>query len=206
MIFQYYEIKKNPVIVIDNFYRNESCKQIWQEICFLNLSKKFFRDSTRSGSATDPTSNKILKENQSIFLKNIYADPSFSIIFKESRKLFDREFLDKLESYNLFYRYLKNSNAESILLSYYDSNDYYKSHYDSATVSILSWFFQEPKCFSGGNLIIEDELIIECKYNRTVIFPSILYHSVSDIKLDNTITDKNLGRYTITHFLSTNVD
>ena len=205
MKIAYHEINRSPVLIVDDFYDNLSYENIWKEICFLNLNIDHFEDADRSGSATDPVSNKILKKNKAIFLDQIYKNPNFSPIWRASRKIFSVEFLKLLENYNYFFRYIKNSNAESILLSYYENSDYYNSHYDSATVTLLTWMYYRPKKFKGGDLTIENNLKIDCISNRTVIFPSFLYHSVSPIELEDQYLNNNYGRYTISHFLSTNL-
>ena len=93
--------------------------------------------------------------------------------------------------------------AGNMLISYYDDGDYYKSHYDSATISTLTWFYKQPKRFSGGELRFKDyDLIIEAKHNRTLIFPSLHYHEVLPVKMEKGYENKGYGRYVISQFLN----
>jgi predicted 2-oxoglutarate/Fe(II)-dependent dioxygenase YbiX len=66
----------------------------------------------------------------------------------------------------------------------------------------LTWFYQEPKKYEGGDLILKDEddiLNIESLNNRLLIFPSRIWHQVTPIKFNGTkMTD---GRYCMTQFL-----
>ena len=94
-----------------------------------------------------------------------------------------------------------NLNKIDILLSYYENNNYYKSHKDSAVLTFITWFFREPKKFEGGNLKFTDyNESIEVKHNRCVIFPSFYNHEVERITMDINDLNKCLGRYTITNF------
>ena len=101
-------------------------------------------------------------------------------------------------------RQFPETNSDSTMISYYEDGDHYGAHWDSATTTILRWFFKEPKKFKGGDLFLGDNNIkIECKQNRAVIFPCFLNHSVNKIEMfDDVNSNDKLGRYCITHFLS----
>jgi len=201
MKFQFLKNLDLPIVVIDNFYSEESCKNIWQELCFLNNSFKLLSpDST--GSAIDLKTNLPLKNNLGISLDEAYANRNVSNILKENRKVFLDEFTDRLVEYSVFFRYLRAANIDTTLVQYYENSDYYKFHTDDSTITIISWFYERPKKFSGGNLIFENNLTINCEYNRTVIFPSILFHSVEEILMDSESQNKNYGRYSITQLVS----
>ena len=69
-------------------------------------------------------------------------------------------------------------------------------------MTVISWFFKKPKQFTGGSFVLEGKLEIECVYNRTVIFPSMLTHAVKPISIDEQYKNKNYGRYTLTQLCS----
>ena len=125
-----------------------------------------------------------------------------SNILRENRKLWQSETVGELTKIHPFFRYLSQCNRDTTLVSYYEDSDYYLPHLDTAVVTVVSWFYKRPKKFSGGNLTIEKELTIDCEYNRTVIFPSILYHEVATVLIDEDYRNKNYGRYTITQLIS----
>lgn len=207
MIFSYHEINQLPVIVIDSFYDFAAKQKIMQELLFLNNDSRKLQNPKNSGSAWEfdnslPDGKKYLKQNKAHSLDNIYWDRNVSNILVENRKLFSEEVTNELISFHQIFRYVKYVNIDCTLVSYYDNSDYYLPHRDDATITALTWFYQEPKSFSGGELIFENSLEIDCITNRCVIFPSIMLHAVNEIKIDNNKKEKNLGRFAISQFLS----
>lgn len=205
MIFSFYEVEKLPVAVIDNFYDSSESEKIWQELSFLNNDSKKFYEPPDTGSAFTENGKgekKFLKQNKALSLDSTYLDRSVSSILTLNRKLFSKEVTDELIKKNILFRYLSSCNADGTLVSYYENSDYYLPHKDSATITALTWFYKKPKSFSGGDIIFEDQLKVECKFNRCVIFPSIINHEVEKIVMDEQNLQKNQGRYTISQFTS----
>ena len=203
----YYEIKKLPVLIIDDYYSDDARDKIWQELCFLNNSAEKFKTPESTGSAFELVDGEkvLLKTNLALMLDTVYLDRRVSSILTENRKTFTLEMMDFLEKYHYFFKYLRFANKDATILNYYENSHYYKSHRDDATITTLSFFYQQPKSFIGGNLIIENELEIECLHNRFVIFPSILLHEVQEIKINENLVGENFGRYSITQLMSINV-
>lgn len=200
MNFNFFTLKNLPVMVIDNFYDGIQCQKIWQEICFLsNESDKFDSDPGKTGSAKDDD-GKYKKQNKGMFLDVVYSgNRNISNILRENRKIFNIS--KTLEEYHLFYRYITSSNKDATLLNYYESSDYYESHFDNAIITTITWFYDKPKKFEGGNLILEETTEIECLHNRIVIIPSIMSHSVTQISMDTNLKNKNYGRYSLAQFI-----
>jgi Rps23 Pro-64 3,4-dihydroxylase Tpa1-like proline 4-hydroxylase len=207
MIFSYYEVKKLPVVVIDNYYSSMACSKIWQELCFLNNDPKKFKPPGQTGSASEIINGERvnLKDNLALGLDLVYLDRSISSILTENRQLFSQEVVSELEKFHYFFKFVRYANKDSTLVNYYENSHYYRSHMDESTITTLSFFYQNPKSFSGGNLIIEKELTIECLYNRFIIFPSILLHEVEMTSVPPELVGKNFGRYSITQLMSINV-
>ena len=66
----------------------------------------------------------------------------------------------------------------------------------------VTWFFKEPKSFSGGNFYFADYGIkIEVQNNMAVIFPSFVKHAVDEIILEQNNDLMGYGRYAISQFL-----
>ena len=205
MIFSFNTVNNQPVVFIDQFYTKEEYAKIWQELCFLNNDPDNFLDPENTGSAWDPDENGnpiYKKQNKALSLDSVYADRRVSSILKANRKIFSPEVIDELIKFNCVYKYLLISDYDGTLISYYENADYYLPHRDIANITALTWFYQEPKSFTGGNLTVEGTLEIECIKNRCVIFPSILDHEVSKIQLDEVNKNKNLGRYCMSQFIS----
>jgi len=204
MIFSYHEVKKQPVAVIDSIYSQSEVDQMWGELCFLNNDPNKFYDPRETGSAyiEDDENKTLLKKNKALSLDWTFRDRSISSILTHNRKLFAPEITDDLIANNILFRYWKYADSDGTLVSYYENSDYYLPHHDTATMTALTWFFNEPKKFDGGDIIFEDNLKISCKNNRCVIFPSILMHEVEQIVMNSNDLNKNLGRYTISQFIS----
>ena len=48
----------------------------------------------------------------------------------------------------------------------------------------MTWLYREPKKFTGGDLFLSsDKIKIDCVHNRTLIFPSMIPHSVNEISM-----------------------
>ena len=198
------EIKSLPVVVIDDFYSKQEHDLIWQELCFYHTDPNNFVGPEKTGSAENKD-GEVLKKNKGIFLDEVYHLKNFSSILKINRKIFNRELCQTLIEKHTFFNYLKESNKDSTLIQYYENSDYYKSHWDKSLITVISWFFEEPKSFTGGDLIFDDGTLVSCKNNRLIMFPSILNHEVSEIFMDTNLLGKNLGRYSISQFVSINL-
>ena len=66
----------------------------------------------------------------------------------------------------------------------------------------ITWFYREPKKFTGGNLRFPlFDMEIECKHNRVIVFPSSIYHGVDKIGMEEKDMGKKLGRFAMSQFL-----
>ena len=203
MNIQYYEAKNMPVVMIDDFYDEIAQEKIMQELLFLNNDSKKMNKTIDTGSAIDEHTKKPLKNNKGVFLHDVFVYREYSNILTESSKRFFEENIEThLKEKHKFFYYFSIINLYSTLVSYYEQSDYYRSHTDSAIITAIIWFYKTPKSFSGGNLIIEKDLEIECKKNRMVIFPSILEHEVTEVEMNSGVSDNNFGRFSITHLLT----
>ena len=184
-----------PFLIIDDTYDREEQIQIYSELDFI-VAK--LQDPEETGSATDKNGNK--KNNKGIFLENLYAKRKFSNILNINRKLFSLDVKENLTNCHYAYNLLNNTNHDSTLISYYDTGGSYFSHIDSAVITVVSWFYKQPKNFTGGNFKFTDyNLDIEVLNNRSVVFFSTYRHEVSEVSLiDKTVPAS--GRFTISTF------
>jgi hypothetical protein len=206
MIFNYYEINKFPVVVIDEFYDLEASEKIWDEMCFLNNdSRKMLGDPESTGSAYDLDSNGnpiFLKQLKALYLDDVYqGNRTISNILLENRKIFSPEVVDKLIELHPFFKYLSLANHDTTILNYYENSDHYLPHVDLSIITALTWFYKKPKAFLGGELVIENELTVDCNYNRMVIFPSMLRHEVKPVTLHREFLNQNYGRFSISQLI-----
>lgn len=206
MNIKFYEHLGLPIAVIDNFYEEQTCKKIWQELCFLNNEPEKLLGPEKTGSATDQKTGEFLKHNKGRFLDAAYNDRSISNILVANRKIFCRDFIDTLSNSHYFFKYLQISNIDKTLIQYYEDSDYYKSHCDLSTLTAIFWIYDAPKKFVGGNFHFENGPTIECFTNRMLIFPSILNHEVEETKIvTEELKNQNYGRFSISQFISRNI-
>ena len=186
-----------PVAVIDSYYDDDAYNKIWQELIFLNNDNSKFKDPQLLGSSQ--VGSKVLKHAKGLHLDAVYQDRSVSNILKENRKLFSSEITTKLIDLHPFFNLFNNADIDGTKVHYYGNGDYYEFHSDRSVITAITWLCKTPKKFIGGDLKFNNNYIIECVNNRTVVFPSFLPHSVTLLKLDSIDTGHD-GRYAITQF------
>jgi hypothetical protein len=191
--------KPFPFMEIRNLYNEDELKLIWQELEFLNCLNKL-KPPEETGSAKDSKTNVLLKKNTGLFLDDVYTERNISNILTLNAKLFSKPILDSFSEISFAYEIIKKTNIDRTLISYYDDGGYYGPHEDKSIFTAVTWFFKEPKAFTGGDFYFSDYNIqVEIENNMTVIFPSFVKHAVDEIILE----DKNLvgyGRYAMTQF------
>ena len=202
MNIQYHDIGF-PFIEIENVYDEHELNLIWEELDFLCYSNKLKGpEETASAFSLDENQNKVLtKQNKGLFLDALYTDRDISSILTVNRKLFKN--LDNifLNSPSWFY---KNCviNDDFTLVSYYETEDYYNKHKDNCGISVLTWFYKEPKKFEGGDLLFPDfDGKINVRNNHAVIFPGMINHSVTKVIMNDEDLNKKYGRFCMTQFL-----
>tara|TARA_B100001996_G_C18481166_1_gene523837 strand:+ start:26 stop:769 length:744 start_codon:yes stop_codon:yes gene_type:complete len=222
IIVRYYE-SCIPYFIIDNFYTEKELGLIWNELNFL-LDGNKFNPPEETGTAL--RKGKPIKKNGGIFLDNLYEDRKYSNILTVNRKLYQNfnNIISKCKSW--WWTCISGSfniiTNDTTLVSYYENSDYYKSHWDQCMITSLTWFYKEPKVFEGGDLILNSESSlansdnvihpinlmgspekIKIKNNRMVLFPSMVPHQVTPVKIDSIYKNKGMGRFCITNFLNT---
>jgi Rps23 Pro-64 3,4-dihydroxylase Tpa1-like proline 4-hydroxylase len=191
-----------PYVTISNTYDNNELKDIWEELIFLFDSNKFIEPNEKI-SAVDGH-GEYSKNNLSAFLDDIYSNNrKQSKILNTNRKIFTN--FDLIFNYHSswFFKNFKCSN-DYTLMSYYENGGFYKPHKDSATVTVLTWFYKEPRKFLGGDLYLTcngTTIKEELQNNKTVIFPSMITHSVSEVKMGLKDQNEKFGRFCMTQFL-----
>lgn len=193
-------------IIIDDFYSEEQLVEIYNELTFLTKPSIMVDDKDKLEAAVDIHGNYITTKS-GVWVDSVFKDWKHSALIRCPMENFSKkETIDKLILYNSLFKLFYHCNARGHLLSYYENAGYYSKHKDSAVFTVLSYFYHEPKQFTGGDITLysEGELkkaTVEVRNNRVVIIPSCTLHEVSTIEM----TSKKLsgdGRYCCSIFLN----
>jgi hypothetical protein len=203
MEIQVYKSNDLPIVVIDNFFNDRDCELLWNEFLYFNDGTSKMRSAEYTGGGFTVVDNQKIftKNNIGVVLDKVFLDKSISNIFTATRKIYNSSLVDNLIKAHKFFKFITNINNDSCKLHYFENGDYYRSHHDASLITVIYYFFKEPKVFSGGDIIFENQLQIESKNNRCLIFPSILTHEVNEIYISQENQGLGLGRYAISQFM-----
>jgi Rps23 Pro-64 3,4-dihydroxylase Tpa1-like proline 4-hydroxylase len=181
-------------IVIDNFYTEPQLKEICVQLSSMTNSSTMNADKDKLEAAIDLDGNFITTKYGVWF-----NDTSLPLIKYSVENFSKRTLQEKLIEFNSMYRMLFYMNRRSHLLSYYENAGYYSKHVDASVFTILNYFHQEPKNFTGGDIVLHShdmakKATIQTKNNRVVIIPSCTLHEVTSIEMTSKQLDGS-GRY-----------
>ena len=174
----------HPHVLLEDIFTPEEVPQVMKE---LHRMDKVLLPPQLTGTATKE--GRPLKYNDATGLANLNWKSSLYSLC--GNHLFE-ELTEQIPA--LWFRNsLTLCNRHSYLVSRYRNGQYYNSHFDRSFFSILIWMYDEPKSFTGGDLIFTDySEVIECKNNTGVLFLGPIRHEVPPVEGE--------GRYTITRF------
>ena len=193
-----------PHVILGNFYSNEELIHIWKELDFLTYFGKL-EEPEKTGSAIGQE-GLLLKSNYAIQLDDLYKHRDISNILRLNRKLFSDQLVNLVGSTDFIFEGFSNFNEDRTMVSYYENSHHYAAHQDRCSYTALTWFFKDPKKFSGGDLYFPNyDYIHEIQSNQTLIFPSFVKHQVTEVIMDPQETGilgsmSGLGRYCMTQF------
>ena len=186
-----------PLMVIENFYNESELDLIWEELKFLTKPNKLM-DARDYGGVIENTNAKAL------ILDDVYeGHRSISNILTVNRKLFDSGVLNNFSEIHPCCRIgHQKSNWDCTKVRYYHDGEYYDPHTDRDFQFLaFSYFYKEPKKFSGGDLIFpEYDFKVPCNNNSMVIFPGWVEHGVRKVSIKGSDYFEGNGRYAITSF------
>ncbi len=195
-----------PYIIIDDVYTEKECEMILADYDRINEKGKLV-DASYTNAAKNYDSEYQKSGKAGFWGRDInkedFTDPDiFHKVFNEKIKTPLGVQLKTIAGHpNWFFREHKYDKI-NVLLSYYENDDFYKEHCDVAFITCLTWHYQLPKKFEGGNFhFTKQKIEIESKYNRMLIFPSMIPHSVDKVILNEEDCQKRYGRYCFTHFI-----
>lgn len=175
-----------PLVIIDDFF---AAAERWFTLSLI-AQHDLAKDTEVTGSAAD--NGRLLRNNSGAWAGVIGPTNTSKLPLRPYWAAQD----ELIASDHWFWRYIRKDRG-NVMYSHYTDGDSYGPHFDEAKITWLTWFTQDQEpLFTGGNLILEGEKIVEFKDNRTVIFPSCMIHEVDEVKF----TGNSKGRYTVTVF------
>ena len=193
-----------PFFYVDDFYTPEEEKLIWRELDFYTdrpNAPLFHRaeEDKRTGRYRDGTAQS---KGWRIYLNNLYQIQNVSHILRlQPLKMSSDEIQDAIKETGPNFRMYGITNFDQMLINYYEGGDYYEPHTDGFMMTVICWFYRTPKSYTGGDLTFTDiDVILECKHNRMVMFPSYYFHMVYPIKMKDKNSEMGQGRYAIQDF------
>ena len=186
-----------PHLIFSNFYNEQELDLIWEELNFYTKPNKLF-DAKDFGGIVDRTNS------HAIALDGVYSQKyrRLSNILTVNRKLFEPDVLNSFAKIDDCCEIATECNYDVTKIRYYHDKEYYKPHIDSAFHFLaFSYFYKEPKKFSGGEIIFPKyDYKYSCDNNSMIIFPGWVEHGVKEVSIDNSDYYDGQGRYCISNF------
>ena len=194
-----------PHLIVENFYDKKELELIWEELTFYTKPGKLL-EAKDFGGVVGKTNSKAL------WLDRIYKDYSdddepnyrkLSNILTVNRKLFNSNILKQFSQIHDSCIIVMECDLDTTKVRYYHDGEYYEPHTDYTMNSLaFSYFYREPKKFTGGNLIFPKyNYEYECENNSMILFPGWVEHGVSKVSIEDSDYYDGWGRYAITSFL-----
>ena len=186
-----------PHLIFDNFYNQEELDLIWEELNFYTKPNKLFEAKDFGGLVEKTNSHAIILD--SLYLSKFR---SISNILTVNRKMFDPDIMESFASIHDCCAIARKCNNDMTKVRYYHNGEYYKPHTDLAYQFLsFSYFYKEPKKFSGGDLFFpKHDYEYPCNNNSMIIFPGWVEHGVTEVSIDNSDYYDGQGRYCISNF------
>lgn len=191
-----------PHLIIRNTFNEQELKLIWRELEFLNSPLKLERP-TVNGTAIDPTTGLSLSNNFSLWLDGAYSNRSISDILRINEKVIDRGIREAFASMSPLLGHINMVNHYTTKIRYYETGEYYRGHRDTPRYTAVTYFYKEPKSFTGGDFHFDDyDYTIPIENNMTILFVGSILHSTTELVMtENSERFSGFGRYAMTQFL-----
>lgn len=202
MEIKHIKCDKASFITFEDIFDCQELQSIWKEAEFL-CDRNKLGSALETKSATDDDGTP-RKRNNGVWFLSVYKDIRYSNylqLYKKSWNSLNNE-KQKLIDNDINLKLFFTANYNETLLSYYENDDYYKSHTDKCCYTYVFWLFKEPKRFFGGDLTFPElNYTVNIKSNMGVLFPSWLNHEVDKIEMyDKMDTFNSNGRFCFSTF------
>ncbi len=187
-----------PHLIIENFYNEKELELVWEELRFYTKPGKLLEAKDFGGVVDGTNSHALVLDD----LYNVDKFRDISNILTVNRKLFDPEILGQIANMDDSCCIALLSNYDITKVRYYHNGEYYNPHTDAPFHFLaFSYFNQEPKKFSGGELYFPKyEYKYECDNNSMIIIPGWVQHGVNEVSIEDSDYYDGYGRYCISSF------
>ena len=102
-----------------------------------------------------------------------------------NRKVLSKEVLNAFSKLEPCCKIITKTNWDITKVRYYHDGDYYKPHTDASMQFLaFSYFYKEPKKFTGGELFFpEYDYELTCDNNSLIMFPGWVEHGVKKVSI-----------------------
>ena len=190
--------KPFPHLIVNNFYNDEELELIWEELKFYTKPGKLL-EAKDFGGVVEKTNHRALQLD---VIYDGYRD--LSNILTVNRKLFTSKILDVFAEIHESCWIAPMCDYDITKVRYYHDKEYYEAHTDKSFQFLaFSYFYKEPKKFTGGELFFpKHNYELTCENNSIIILPGWVKHGVKEIKIENSNYYDGWGRYAITSFFT----
>ena len=195
-----------PHLIVEDLYEDHELELIWEELNFF----------TKPGKLMLPLEHGAAEKQGGEAKTSALAFPLTSTLPGKTRRwsniltletaMFQklkRDLRNWKQSHYSLYQIPTPSNTYT-KLRYYHNDEGYATHADHPFAWItFSYFYKEPKKFTGGELFFEDfdNYEFPCNNNSLIAIPPYVAHGVRTVKIDNDDYYSGNGRYAITTFV-----
>ena len=195
-----------PHLIIKNYYNKKELELVWEELNFYTKPGKLLPAEKYGGI-------KGYTEAKAISLDALYIDRSpngganfrnISDILTVSRKLFTSGILDEFSKIHDCCSLASKTNNDFTKVRYYHNGEAYAPHIDKTYQFLaFSYFYKEPKKFTGGELMFPTyDYELTCENNSIIIMPGWVKHGVNEVKIEDSNYYDGYGRYCISNFFT----
>ena len=190
--------KPFPHLIVNDFYDDDELELIWEELKFYTKPGKLL-EAKDFGGVVEKTNHRALQ------LDTIYDGcRDISNILNLYRKLLTSGILDVFAEIHESCWIAPMCDYDITKIRYYHDKEYYEAHTDKSFQFLaFSYFYKEPKKFTGGELFFpKHNYELTCENNSIIILPGWVKHGVKEIKIENSNYYDGWGRYAITSFFT----
>lgn len=192
-----------PHLIVENFYNEEELSLIWEELNFYTKPGKLL-PAINYGGVVEKTNASALWLD-AVYKNGGEGTPDYrklSNILTVNRKIFTSDIVDVISESDISCRTFTRNNTDSTKVRYYHNGEYYKPHTDASCLFLVfTYFYKEPKKFTGGELYFPPyDYEFPCLNNSLIIIPGYVEHGVRKIKIQDSDYYDGYGRYCISSF------